>query len=304
MHGHHDHSHHHRGSSRALLGALVLTLSFAGVEAVAGWWSGSLALLGDAGHMLTDSLALGLAAAAAFFAKRPPSTRHSYGLGRLETLAAFGNALLMVGIVAVIAAEAVQRLMTPVPVHGGAVTVVALIGLGINVAAAWLLAGGRHDLNVRAALLHVLGDLLGSVAALVSGVVILYTGWTTIDPLLSLLIVVLILFSSMRVLREALHALMEGVPAHLDIEAVGYAMAQEEGVRSVHDLHLWSLSGSRSALSAHVVIDRMETWAEVLSRLQRMLHDRFDIDHVTLQPEVRELRIDVDRIGRGGPGAA
>ena len=241
-HHHHDH-HHHHGSHRALLGALALTLGYAGVEAVAGWWSGSLALLGDAGHMLTDSLALGLASAAALFATRPPSTRHSYGLGRLETLAALGNALLMVGLVAVISAEAVARLMTPQPVHGGMVTGVAVVGLVINIGAAWLLAGGRSNLNVRAALLHVIGDLLGSVAALISGVVILYTGWTTIDPLLSLLIAVLILFSSFRVLREALHALMEGVPLNLDIETIGHAMAEAEGVRSVHDLHMWSIVG-------------------------------------------------------------
>jgi cobalt-zinc-cadmium efflux system protein len=299
MHPHHQHDdHHYHGSHRALLGALALTLGYAGVEAVAGWWSGSLALLGDAGHMLTDSLALGLASAAALFATRPPSARHSYGLGRLETLAAFGNALLMVGLVVAISAEAVDRLMAPPPVRGGAVTGVALVGLGINIGAAWLLAGGRENLNVRAALLHVLGDLLGSVAALISGVVILYTGWTTIDPLLSLLIAALILFSSLRVLREALHALMEGVPPGLDIETIGYAMAKAEGVLSVHDLHIWSLSASRSALSAHVVIGDMAGWGAVLERLRQLLRDRFHIDHVTLQPEVRELRIDVGLIGR------
>jgi len=301
MHGHSHHDNdHHLSSHKALLGALALTLSFAVVEAVAGWWSGSLALLGDAGHMLTDSLALGLASAAAVLANRPPSVRHSYGFGRLETLAALGNALLMVGLVVVISAEAVDRLMAPPPVRGGAVTGVALVGLGINIGAAWLLAGGRENLNVRAALLHVLGDLLGSVAALISGVVILYTGWTTIDPLLSLLIAALILFSSIRVLREALHTLMEGVPSHLDIKSIGRAMAEAECVVSVHDLHIWSLSGSRTALSAHVVVRDMAGWGAVLMHLQQLLHERFGIEHVTLQPEVSELRFDLATIGKAG----
>jgi cobalt-zinc-cadmium efflux system protein len=275
------------------MSALVLTLGFAGVEAAAGWWSGSLALMGDAAHMLTDALALGMASAAALLAIRPPSVRHSYGLGRLEPLAALTNALLMIGLVAVISAEAVERLQAPQPVHGSVVTVVAVVGLLVNIGAAALLAGGRENLNVRAALLHVLGDLLGSVAALVSGVVILYTGWLAIDPLLSLLIAVLILFSSVRVLREALHSLMEGVPLHLELEAIGNAMAGTEGVRSVHDLHVWSLSATRSALSAHIVMDDITHWDAVLGRLRGLLHERFGIDHVTLQPEVGVQRIDL-----------
>ena len=211
----HQHAHHsapNTGTHRPLLLALLLTLGFAVVEAVAGLLSGSLALLGDAGHMLTDSLSLGLAATAALIARKPPSPRHSYGLGRAETLAALVNAGLMIVVVAAIGIEAVTRLQEPVPVRGGMVTVVAIAGLLINLGAAWLLAGHQQNLNVRAALLHVIGDLLGSVAALVSGVVIMVWGWTTIDPLLSLAIAVLILVSALRVLREALHALLEGVP--------------------------------------------------------------------------------------------
>ena len=258
-HGHHDHA---AGSSshRPLLLALVLTAGFAVVEAVAGWWSGSLALLGDAGHMATDSLSLGLAAGAALLARRPPSERHSYGLGRAETLAAVVNAVLMIAVVAVVTVEAFSRLGSPPPVAGATVTVVALIGLLINLGAAWLLAGSRENLNVRAALLHVIGDLLGSVAALVSGIVILATGWTPVDPLLSLAIAALILVSAARVLREAVHALMEGVPLFLDVEEIGRAMAGQGGVHSVHDLHVWSLSAERTALSAHLVIADMSDW--------------------------------------------
>lgn len=299
MHGHrHHHAHdgHVMGSTRKLLLALGLTLGFALVEAVAGWWSGSLALLGDAGHMLTDSMSLGLAAAAAMLAKRAPSPLHSYGFGRAEIVAALINALTMMAIVVLIGAEALDRLGSPEPVKGGIVMAVALVGLLINLGAAWLLSGDRHNMNVRAALLHVMGDLLGSVAALVSGIVIVFTGWTTIDPLLSLLIVVLILVSAVRVLREAVHALMEGVPLHLDLERVGHAMANVEGVISVHDLHIWSLSSKRVALSAHIVIADFNQWPQTLHRLQHDLDSQFAITHVTLQPEVAEARVDVSRI--------
>ncbi len=296
----HGHHHHAPSSQRRLIAALALTLSFAGVEAVAGWWSGSLALLGDAGHMLTDSLALGLAAAASMLANRPPSKRHSYGLGRTEILAALANALVMLLLVALISAEAVKRLQEPVAVQGLAVIGVAAIGLGVNLVAAWLLAGGRDNLNVRAALLHVMGDLLGSVAALVSGVVILYTDWTTIDPILSLIIVGLILFSSLRVLREALHALMEGVPPQFDLAEVGRALAAVEGVESVHDLHIWSLSASHSALSAHVVLRDAADWPEILDALEALLRERFRIEHFTLQPESQTRRIGLERLGLGG----
>lgn len=295
MHDHH-HGHGHAKAAdsvqRSLIAALGLTLAFAAIEAIVGWWSGSLALLSDAGHMLTDSLSLGAAALAGVLTRRAPSVRHSYGLGRAEIMAAFLNALTMIGLVAVIAAEAIGRLQEPPPVAGAAVMAVASVGLVVNVAAAWLLSGDRQNLNVRAALLHVMGDLLGSVAALVSGLVILLSGWTTIDPLLSLLITLLILVSAVRVLREAMHALMEGVPLHLDLQQIGQAMAGTDGVTSVHDLHVWSLSSSRIALSAHVVLDDLTTWPGLHSRLVRMLHDNFDIDHTTLQPEAREGRVD------------
>ena len=284
------HTHHHPDSGsyrphRSLLTALVLTLGFALVEAIAGWWSGSLALLSDAGHMLTDSLSLGLAAIAAILARRRPSARHSYGWGRSEILAALFNALVMIVLIVVISAEAIHRFRSPTPVVGAAVMLVAFIGLLMNLAAAWLLSGARENLNVRAALLHVLGDLLGSVAALVSGAVIMLTGWVTIDPLLSLLIALLILVSAVRILHEALHALMEGVPPHLDLEQVGRAMAAIDSVVSVHDLHIWSLSASRVALSAHVVLKDLDEWPALLARLRDLLAREFGIEHVTLQPE-------------------
>lgn len=256
------------------------------MEAGAGWWAGSLALLGDAGHMLTDSMALALAAIASVVAKRPPSLRHSYGLGRVEALAALANGVFMLGVVGWITWQAVSRLLHPVPVHGEAVSVVALIGLLINVLVAWLLSRGGHDLNTRAALLHVLGDLLGSVAALAAGLMILATGWTPIDPLLSMLISGLILASTLRLLKSVLSTLLEGVPEAVSLAEIGQAMAAVPGVISVHDLHIWSLASHQTALSAHVVMGRQEQWPTLLLRLRNLLASRYGIAHSTLQPEL------------------
>lgn len=283
----HSHDHHHHGgqSRHALLFAVGLTLVFALVEAATGWWSGSLALLGDAGHMVTDATALGMAALAAWIAKRPPSARHSYGFARAEVMAALLNALFMVAVVAAITVAAVQRFYAAQPINGAAVTIVAALGLAINVAVAMVLSRGEKTLNTRGALLHVMGDLLGSVAALIAGVVVSYTGWTPIDPILSLFICALILYSSIGLLREALHTLMEGVPFGLSLPEVGHAMSGIAGVSSVHDLHIWDLGGERVALSAHVVIEELGDWEGVLARLTEMLAHRYRIEHVTLQPE-------------------
>lgn len=289
-HDHHEahaHDHHHSTpGGRRLVLALALTLGFAFVEALAGWWAGSLALMGDAGHMVTDSMALALAAVASVVARRPPSARHSYGLGRVEALAALANSVLMLGVVGWITWQAIARLVTPLPVHGEAVSLVALVGLAINLLVAWLLSRGGHDLNTRAALLHVLGDLLGSVAALAAGFVIVITGWTPIDPLLSMLISGLILASTLRLLKSVLSTLLEGVPDGLSLAEIGQAMAAVPGVASVHDLHIWSLASHQTALSAHVVMTRREAWPTVLLQLRDLLARRYGIGHSTLQPEL------------------
>lgn len=287
--GGHAHDHHHahdHSASRFLPLALVLTLGFAAVEAMAGWWSGSLALLGDAGHMLTDAASLGLAALAARIALRPTSARHSYGLRRVEALAALANGLFMLVIVGGLVWHAVERLLEPRAVAGEAVILVALGGLVLNLAVAWLLTRGESDLNTRGALLHVIGDLLGSVAALASGIVILYTGWMPIDPLLTMLICGLILYSTLSLLRQVVHTLLEGVPEGLSLTEIGHAMAGVDGVRSVHDLHIWSLDSRRSALSAHVVLADATRWPAVLEAERSLLRARFGIEHATLQPEL------------------
>ena len=285
--------HHHHGHSRAheTLGvAAIVTVAFALGEALGGWWTGSLALVSDAGHMFTDAGALLLGALAAWMARRPPSQRHSYGLGRAEVVAALVNAAAMLLIALALAYEGISRLKEPSPVNGTGAAAIAAVGLAVNL---WVLRRLHHeDMNTRAARLHVIGDVLGSVAALVSGAVIAATGWTPIDPLASLAICVLIAVSATRLARESLHALMEGVPHGLSVKAIGAEMARVEGVVSVHDLHVWTLSGSRIALSAHVVVRSLGEWDRLLGELQRKLHESFDIDHVTLQPEsgVRPLR--------------
>ena len=283
-----SHAHVARDQGRvapALALAAALTLGFAGIEALGGWWTGSLALVSDAGHMLGDGVALLLAALAGWMARRPPSRLHSYGFGRAEVFAAVINAGALLAIAAAIAYEAVARLGQPREVQGGAAALIALAGLALNL---WILrriAPQRHDMNARAAALHVLGDTLGSVAALASGAIIVLTGWTPIDPLASLLICALIAVSSLRLLREGVHALMEGVPLRLQVQAVGMEMARHEALESVHDLHIWTLSGSRIALSAHVVVRDLARWDRTRHELQDLLRERFGIEHVTLQPE-------------------
>lgn len=282
-----DHSHDLAGAGvgTTLLLATGLTLGFAAVEAGVGLWAGSLALVADAGHMVNDAAALAIAAFAAWLARRPASPRHSYGLGRAEFIAALINSLGLLALVGWLTVSAVQRLQEPQAVSGEAVSLTAAIGLGINLLVAWLLTRGEKNLNTRAALLHVFGDLLGSVAALISGVVITFTGWTPIDPLLSLAIGALILVSSLRLLRETLHGLMEGAPFEIDPEAVGLALAGVPGVASAHDLHVWSVVAGHPVLTAHLVVHDIADWERVMESAHARLRDQFGIEHATLQPE-------------------
>jgi cation diffusion facilitator family transporter len=277
----------HRASSasKTLLWAVALTLSFALVEALGGWWSGSLALLGDAAHMLSDVTALSFAACAARIAKRAPSARHSYGLGRIEAVAALINSLFMLTVVIGIVVSAIERLQAPQPVAGGLVFVIAVVGLGVNSMVALMLGRGEQTLNTRGAMLHVMGDLISTLGALLSGAVVYFTRWTPIDPILSIFICLLIVYTSLRLLRDVLHMFMEGVPLHLNLPEVGRAMARVEGVESVHDLHIWALSSGRVALSAHIVINDMAEWQSILDNQRAMLNECFGVEHITLQPE-------------------
>lgn len=271
---------------RVLGGAVALTLGFAAIEAVTGFLANSLALIADAGHMVTDSMALGLALFAQMLARRPPSPRHSFGFGRSEALAAFINGLAMLGVVGWILYEAAQRFVDPPEVRGAMVFVVAAVGLCINLAVAWLLSRDQGNINTRAALVHVMGDLLGSVAALVSGAVIYLSGWMTIDPLLSVVVSMLILRSTLRILRESYHILMEGVPHHIDYLQVGADLAAIDGVLSVHDLHVWEMAAGQTALIGHLEVRSLDEWPRLLVAIKAMLLERHGIDHVTLQPEI------------------
>ena len=286
MASHAPHHHHGHGAGRTLLIALAVTLGYALVEFGGGMIFGSLALMSDAGHMFSDSLALGLAAFAAWVAARPAGDRHSYGFARAEVVAAFVNGLAMLLIVVLIVVEAVARLLEPKPVAALGVMVVAFIGLLVNLGVAFLIGRGERNLNTRAALIHVVGDLIGSVAAITAGAVIFFTGWQPIDALLSVVIALLILASTVRLSRDALHVLMEGVPAGVILAEVGQALSQIEGVRAVHDLHVWNISAGQVALSAHVDLEDLANWPVLLETARRMLQVRFRIVHVTLQPEL------------------
>jgi cobalt-zinc-cadmium efflux system protein len=292
LHAHLDgdarHAHTIEGrSQKALAIALGLTLLFAMIEAVTGFLSNSLALISDAGHMVTDAAALGLALMAQVIAKRPPSSRHSFGFVRAEALAAFVNSLAMLVLVAWIVVEAAQRLQHPEAVAGGTVFVVASIGAVINILVAWVLSRDEQNINTRAALVNVLGDLLGSIAAIAAGAVIHFTGWVRIDPILSIFVSLLILKSTVGILRESYHFLMEGVPGQIDYLQVGADLAAVPGVLSVHDLHVWDMSPGEPALIGHLEIEELRDWPDVLRAVKTMLLEKHGIDHVTLQPEAR-----------------
>lgn len=281
------HTHTVQARSQKLLAwSLFLTLGFAAVEVAAGFWSNSLALISDAGHMVTDAMALGLALLAQHVARRPPSSRHSFGFGRAEALAAFVNSLVLLGVVGGIAYEAFQRMKTPEEVKGTVVFVVATIGFIVNVIVATILSRDKKSVNTRAALVHVLGDLLGSIAAMIAGAVIYATHWLRIDPILSIVVSLLIFKSTIGILKESYHFLMEGVPDHIDYAAVGDEIVKIAGVLSIHDLHVWEMSPGEPALIGHVEIRELIEWPSVLRRVRAMLLEKFGIDHVTLQPEL------------------
>src|SRR5487761_341093 len=267
--------------------ALALTCLVLVVELIGGLLSHSLALLSDAGHVLTDVFALGLAWFAVTQANRPADARRSYGYHRVSILAALVNSGILIVIVLAIAYEAVRRLAHPEPVQGGVAIIAALAGIAINTFVAFGLRGQSHSLNVRAAMLHVVGDIGASVGVVVAGVVILLTGWLYIDPLLSLGIAVLIAFGAWRIVRETVNLLMEGTPAEIDLAAVAKEISSTELVTSMHDLHVWALSSDEVALSCRVVVGDcpLEDAEHVVRDLEGRLCGKFAIGHTTIQVE-------------------
>ncbi|MBI2827025.1 MAG: cation transporter [Planctomycetia bacterium] len=268
------------------MATLVLVLVYMVAEVVGGLASGSLALLADAGHMLSDAGALGLSLFAGWIARRPPTPRRSYGYYRAEILAALVNGAALGAISLVIIVEAYRRLRQPTEVAGPLMLGVAVGGLVVNALGLWLLHPGRSSsINVRGAWLHVLSDLLGSVAAILGGIAIWAFGWYWADPIASAAIAILIVYSSWGLLKEAIAILMEGTPGHVDLDEVREAIAAVDGVRAVHDLHIWTITSGMESLSGHVVVDDGRGPSGLLMELAALLRERFGIDHVTIQVE-------------------
>ena len=274
-------------NSKRLLIAFVVTTLFMVIEAIGGWLSGSLALLADAGHMLTDSAALFIALIAVHFSQRKPDSRHTFGYLRLTTLAAFVNAAALVLIVILIVWEAVQRFVSPHEVMGTPMLIIAIAGLVANIFCFWILHRGEEEknINVRAAALHVLGDLLGSVGAIIAAIVILTTGWTPIDPILSVLVSVLVLRSAWRLLKESFHELLEGAPQEIDIAKLRKSLCADiYEVRDVHHVHLWQV-GNQRVMTLHVQVIPPRNNDELLQRIQHHLLHHYQIGHATIQME-------------------
>ncbi len=298
-HSHHGHGHGHRHGPRKgglaeerkrdkqrLVFALVLTATIALAEAVGGWLTNSLALMSDAGHMLTDVSALALSLVALWFAGKPADVKKTYGYYRMEILSALLNGVLLLGITVVILYEAWERVRSPAKVDLGPMAIVASVGLVANLAALAFLHRS-HSMNVRGAFLHVLGDTLSSVGVLLGAGIMAYTGWYVVDPIISVVISVVIVVGAVRLVRDAVDVLMEAVPAHVDLAQIKELMLRAQGVTAVHDLHVWTISSGVYALSAHLVVQDPMVCNndEILSAVKHDLFDRFGIDHTTIQIE-------------------
>jgi cobalt-zinc-cadmium efflux system protein len=303
--GHHSHDHTRGVSQRVLFGVLLLTFAYLIAEAIGGYLANSLALLSDAGHMLTDVAALALSLFAVRFASRPATARKTFGFYRLEILAAFVNGVTLLVISILICYEAWGRLRAPEPasVDAWMLIWVSTGGLVVNLISAWLLhSHGGESLNVRGAFLHVLGDLLGSAAAVVAGIFIVWRNWLWADPVFSILISLLIIYSSWRLVTDAVNVLLEGAPAHINAAAVAAAMREVSGVREVHDLHVWTITSDRHSLTAHVVIDDLSESYRILRELRGVLADRFSLTHSTIQLEdpLLSALTEIERVRRAG----
>jgi cobalt-zinc-cadmium efflux system protein len=283
----HAHSHGGRSASRSRLAAtLALVLVYMVAEVVGGYLTNSLALLADAGHMVSDAAALGLSLFALWLADRPPTRQRSFGFYRAEILAALANGAALIAISAFILVEAWDRFREPPAVQGGAMMLVATGGLLVNLAGLWLLKSGRDGgLNERGAWLHVLTDALGSVGAIIGGLCIWKFGWAWADPAVSVLIGVLVMFSSWRLLQETVSVLMESTPSHIDVDALRRMMLDVTGVQNVHDLHVWSITSGQESMSAHVCVDDAVNGDDMLRALRKCAHDTFGIEHTTFQLE-------------------
>jgi cobalt-zinc-cadmium efflux system protein len=283
----HSHSHRHDNNERRMGLAAIITGLFMLVEVAGGVVSGSLALLADAGHMLTDLGSLSLAWFGFRLARRPADWKRTYGFDRFQVLIAFTNGIALFAIAAWIVYEAAERLSSPQPVAGGIMVAVGAAGLVVNMVAFALLHGAdRENLNVKSAAIHVLGDLLGSVAALIAGAVILFTGWTPIDPLLSILVAIIVLRSGWKVVEASGHILLEGAPHELDTRHIEPDLvANIPGVLGVHHVHVWSITQERRMVTMHACVDKGLAGDRMVKAIKQRLHERFGLDHATVEIE-------------------
>ncbi len=285
----HDHSHSHN-YDRAFATGITINVVFVLVEAYYGWLTDSLALLSDASHNLSDVLGLLMAWGGFYLARLRPSQRHTYGLGRATMMAAVFNALVLLVATGGIVLEAIERFANPVPIQGGAVMVVAGIAIAVNGFTAWLFMprGERHDLNLRGAYLHMVADALVSLGVVIAAALFVWTGWTWLDPAISLVIAVVILYGTWDLLSHSLRLSLDGVPASIELDEVSDYLSGLPGVKAIHDLHVWAMSTSETALTVHLVMPDGQPDDDFLCRIANYLHDEFDIDHTTIQVETGE----------------
>lgn len=287
-HGHgHSHNHAHTSNKKALLSAFILISAFMIVEVIGGLMTNSLALLSDAGHMLSDAAALGLSFFAIKLGEKSVSQEKTYGYKRFEIIAAALNGLTLIAIALFIFYEAIQRFFAPPEVQSTGMLIISVIGLLINILAAWILMKGDKDenLNVRSAFLHVIGDMLGSVGAIIAALLIMFFGWGIADPIASVVVAGLILVSGWRVTKDSFHILMEGAPTQIDTNEVKAVLGRIPHVNEVHDLHIWTITSGYPVLSCHITIADEGVHDEILAHSQKILHDEFHIEHSTIQVE-------------------
>ena len=282
-HGESGHSHDHGAmlretSGKVLFWCLIATFSFSLVEGVSGYLINSIALQSDAVHMMTDAAGLMIAYFANVIAKRPATTNLTFGYGKAEVLGALINCMFTTVLTIWLLFEVFQRFMDPQEVHGASLFIVAALGFLVNAVIVWVLSKNTHSLNMRAAMIHALGDLLGSLVAIVAGAIIYFTGWSLADPILSLVVILLLIFSNVNLMKKSAIILMAGVPEHLDYEQVGKDLLSIDGILDVHDLHIWTLSSGMVVLSAHVDIDHMGNWFTLLNQLTLLLRNQFEIE--------------------------
>ncbi|MDR1696421.1 MAG: cation diffusion facilitator family transporter [Endomicrobium sp.] len=286
---HHSHNHAAGAGKKALLISFIFITVFMFVEFIGGLMSGSLALMSDAGHMLSDAFALGLSLSAVVAGARNANKRKTYGYKRFEVLAAFFNAITIFLIAIFILKEAVFRMQNPAPILSGPMFIIAVIGLSVNIAVLFILRGGGHkeNINVKSALLHVLGDMLGSVGVIIAAGFIYFFGWNIADPIISVAVAFLILYSAWKIFSESVNILLEGTPAHIDIDDLKAEIKGSEGVKDVYDIHVWSISSSFLLLTAHIEVNENVDRDALLEKLEKLIFDSAGISHVTIQMSAR-----------------